>query len=69
MSQIGKLSSFRGGPDDKKTLADVYFQTGDFLDILVEFGDRGDHHPRGVRMGVRGQGRGGGTGNHRQNWP
>ncbi|CAM9434364.1 unnamed protein product, partial [Ectocarpus fasciculatus] len=32
---IGKLASFRGGPDDSKTLGGVNFQTGDYLDIMV----------------------------------
>ena len=35
--KIGKVASFRPGTDDDKTLAALKFQTGDFLDIQVNF--------------------------------
>lgn len=45
LRNVGRLASFRGGPDDKKTLADVNFQTGDYLDILVDANGSGNGRP------------------------
>lgn len=34
-TQVGKVSSSRPGPDDSKTLAEIRFVIGDYLDIAI----------------------------------
>ncbi|KAK9840666.1 hypothetical protein WJX81_008397 [Elliptochloris bilobata] len=35
LREVGQTSATRRGPDDEKTLRDLNFQTGDFMDVAI----------------------------------
>lgn len=35
VAQVASVSATRPGPDDSKTLKELKFQTGDFLDVAI----------------------------------